>query len=207
MTERNPFYKMIENLFLTNNLVLFGRIDTVSEVQQQEVVALIENYYHKESVDYTLPIPDFHKAAASWSATILFHAAQLVMYREHSAETLFEFFPKFEQAKSASVIVTSDLCLRFIPSILKYLQQIDKEDELIPILKNLRMEWHYSGLLSSIALDVEEFDTVLRDPCFTKLYIDRIIEHKKKEIGQREELKPLVLIALGNHRNEFWKDF
>jgi len=207
VTKSNPFYKMLDNLFQTSQLVLYGRIDNVSEEQQLEVIKLLENQYKNESVGYPNPGIEFHRDAARWSSTILFYAAQLVMYREHSSDLLINLFPNFGRPKSASAIITSDLCLRYIPSILKYLEQIDIEDELIPILKKLLLEWHYTGLLSDISLDVKDIQTVLNDSCLSQLYINRIIEMKKKEVGRMKELEPLVLSALGNYRNEFWKDF
>jgi len=198
---------MIDNLFQTEKLVLFGRIDSVSEEEQSEVIKLLEAHFNLESLDYPNPTPLFHRDAAIWSSTILFHAAQLVMYREHNSDSLKNFFPDFGQPKSASSIITSDLCLRFIPSILKYLEQIDIEDELIPILKKLLTEWHYSGLLSDITLNSIDVEPILIDSCLSKLYVDRTIEQKKNEVGQTKGIKPLILSALGDYKNQFWKDF
>jgi len=205
--QSNPFYKMIKNLFLTNSLVLFGRIDEVTVAQEEQVIWLLEYYYSKEAIGYPDIAPPFDKEAAAWSSKILFYAAQLVMYREHSGDTLVSFFPTYKQPKSAAAIITVDLSLRFLPSILKYLEQIDIEDELIILLKEILREWHYSGLLSNMNLEEVDLELTLSDTCLRKLYVDRIIENKRKKMGQKEELKPFVLSVLGNYQNEFWKDF
>lgn len=206
-TQAGPFYKMIKNLFETNSLVLFGQISNIPLQQETDVAQFIESYYRDESLGYPAKPLKYDKAAAIWSSKILFHAAQLVMYREHNADSLESFFPKYTHPKTPEAIATADLCLRFVPNILKYLEQIDIEDKLIPILKELLTEWHYSGLLSKVNLQEIDLATILENDCLSQLYINRIIDCKRKQIGERKELKPLILSALGNYKNEYWKDF
>jgi len=186
---------------------MFGRIDIISGEQEQEVLELIKSYYQKESIGYPGDAHQLDEDAAVLSSKILYYATQLVMYREHSEDTLDNLFPKFNRPKTASAIISADVCLRFLPSVLKYLEQIDIEDELIPILKVILKDWHYSGLISEVNMEVEDLEIIINDECLSKLYIDRVIEYKRKNIGQMEVLKPLVLSALGNYINEFWKDF
>ena len=207
MTLKNPFFKMVEHLLLTNTLVLFGRINKVTVEQEKQVVTLLETYYNKESIDYPGISPQFDQEAAAWSSKVLFYAAQLVMYREHSGDTLSDFFPDYQRPKTAAAMITADLSLRYLPSILKYLEQIDLEDALIPILKKILIEWEYSGLLSNMDFEVKNVDLILTDNCLSKLYVNRIIENKKVKVGRQEKIKPFVLSALGNYKNEFWKDF
>lgn len=203
----NPFYKMIENLLRTNKIVLFGRMDVISLEQEKQVLELLENHYNRESIGYPNIPPPFEKEAAIWSSKILFYATQLVMYREHSGHSLANFFPRFNHPKSTAAILTADLSLRYLPSILKYLEQIDIEDELIQILHKILTEWHYSGLLSDMKLEPANLESMMEDNCLKQLYVDRIIKHKRKKIGNKKEIKHLVLSALGNFKNEFWKDF
>jgi len=198
---------MMSNLLTTNKLALFGRINTITEAQELEVLTLLETTYKNESIGYPDTAPDFDKQAASWSSKILFYAAQLVMYRQHSGEQLSSFFPPYSLPKTAAAILTADISLRYLPGILKYLEQIDLEDALIPIIKELLNKWHYSGLISDMDLEVLDIQTTLTNPCLATLYVDRIIEYKRKNMGQKKEIKPMVLAALGNFENEFWKDF
>lgn len=206
-TSQGPFFRMMANLFQTNKLVLYGRINTISDEEEQNVLELIKAHYKLESPGYPVRAPQFDVEVAVWSSKVLFHAAQLIMYRQHSAENLETFFPQFDKAKSESTIVSADICLRYMPSILKQLEFIDIEDELIPILKKILTEWHFSGLRSDLDLENADLSKILKHECLRKLYINRIIETKRKKLGQREELKPLVLAALGDYSNEFWKDF
>ena len=205
--QEGSFYKMIKHLFETNSLVLFGQISKISKEKETAVVQFIESYYEDESKGYPYTPLKFDKSAAVWSSKIVFHAAQLVMYREHDAESLESFFPEYNHPKTAEAIVTADLSLRFIPSILQYLEQIDIEDQLIPILKGLLTEWHYSGLLSKVNLNDTNLEHILDNDCLSQLYVNRVIACKHKIMGERNELKPLILSALGNYKNEYWKDF
>ena len=198
---------MVDNLLHTNTLVLYGRIDEVTAEQEEGVVQLLASHYTKASIDYPGTPPQFEKEAAAWSSKILFYAAQLVMYREHSGESLGVFFPKYEYPRTAATILTADLSLRYLPSILKYLEQIDIEDALIPILKSILSEWQYSGLLSHLDFEVKDLELILADNCLSKLYVNRLVECKKIKVGQHEKIRPLVLSALGNYQNEFWKEF
>lgn len=116
---KNPFLKMIRNLFLTNRLVLFGRINNISEEQEQEVLDYIKSHYIKESSDYPGPLPEFNQQAALWSSKILFYAAQLVMYREHKASSLTSFFSKFY---SSSI----DFCNNYIRPVFEIFTEHSK---------------------------------------------------------------------------------
>lgn len=203
----NPFYRMIDRLMGANELVLFGRINDVSEAQSVAVVDLLNKRYVNEAVGYPFVAPTFDKEAATWSSKVLFHAAQLMMYREHEAESLTQLVPRYTRDKTASTILTADISLRFIPKILEKLEEINIEDELIPILKNLMKEWHYSGLLSDVDLEKPEFDDAFADPCLMQLYADRVISQRKLQIARLEKVNPLVKLALGNHIDYFWKEF
>jgi len=206
-SKSKPFFQTIENLVHTNELVLFGRIEHIEPIQEQLVVKLLEMKYGMVSGNYPHTPPAFDEHAALWSSKILFHAAQLVMYRQHDAESLSNYFPQFPYAKTASAILTADLSLRFVPGILSYLEQIDVEDELIPILKKLLKEWHYSGLLSQVDLGTPEFSETYDHQCLLQLYVDRVIEQKQKKIGQLDKIKPHVLSVLGTFEKTFWKNF
>jgi len=203
----NPFYRMIDCLLKTNEVVLYGRINQINTAHEQPVIKLLASTYMEESQGYPFQAPPFNEAAAIWSSKIVFYTAQLILYREHDANTLTEIITPFQQEKTTSAITTADLSLRFIPSLLGYLEKINVEDELIPLLKEILKDWHYSGLLSNLNLEEPQFTTAYDDPCLLQLYVDRVIEQKQKKIGQLDQLKPLVMSALGNYEQLFWKDF
>lgn len=206
--QKNPFYRMMECLLTTNEVVLYARIDKIKPKHEPAVINLLKTSYEEESIGYPFQAPPFDEAAANWSSKLLFYTAQLVLYREHDAETLTEIITPYEQEKTTSAIITADLSLRFLPSLLEYLEKIEVEDELIPLLQDILKDWHYSGLLSKMEFEEEiQFTTAYDDPCLLQRYVDRVIEQKRKKVGQLEKLKPLVMSALGNYEQLFWKDF
>ena len=198
---------MIEMLIESNEMVLFGRLDEINQEQIAPVLIFLETQYNVECLGYPAIAPSFHQAAASWSSKLLFCAAQLMMYREHSAESLTDMIKPFSSSKSTSAILTADLCLRYLPSIIVELEYIDVEDELIPLLKQVLKEWHYSGLLSKIDLGEPIFDDSYKDPCLLQLYTNRVIETRQKKIGQMDKLRPMIMSAFGNYEQLFWKEF
>jgi len=207
ISKSKPFFQAIENLLDTNELVLFGRIEEIDPKEEALVIGLLRHKYRFEAANYPFVVPPFDEQTALWSSKILFYAAQLVMYREHEADVFSDYFPQFGTAKSAAAMLTADLSLRFLPGILTYLEQIDVEDELIPILQEILKKWHYSGLLSKVDLGIPEFNEAFDDQCLLQLYVDRIIEQKQKKIGQLEMVKSRVIGTLGNFEEIFWKDF
>lgn len=200
-----PFLKAIEQLLETNKLVLYGRIDEVPNAEMQAVLALLKERFEQEATGYPGPMPRWDPVAAGWAAKVLFHAAQLLMYRSQEADALGDYFPGFGLPQTAAAIISADGCLRYLPGILRHLEAIDVEDELIPILKEVLREWHYSGLLADSPPIPTDLTTVIEDECLMRLYVDRIIETKNKTMAARQELRGLVLAALGNHRIAYWK--
>jgi hypothetical protein len=203
-SETKPFLKAIEQLLETNKLVLYGRIDEVPTEEMQAVLELLQERFKQEASGYPGAMPHWDPAAASWAVKVLFHAAQLLLYRSHEAEALVHYFPNFGHPQTAAAIISADGCLRYLPGILRHLEAIDVEDELIPILKELLQEWHYSGLLADSPEEPADLTSVLGDECLARLYVDRIIETKNKAMAAQPELRGLVLAALGNHEKTYW---
>lgn len=203
----NPFYRMVERLLSANELVLFGRINNIDPGQSEAVLNLLEAYYNREALGYPFVAPIFDRMSALWSSKILFHAAQLLMYREHEAESIQQLIPAYAKPKTAAVILSADITLRFIPNILKQLEVISIEDSLIPVLKTLLQEWHYSGLLSDVELSSPSFDEEFENKCLMQKYTDRVIEQKKLKIAKMNPVFPWVKRSLGNHAEFYWKEF
>lgn len=205
--KENPFYRMIKHLFNNKELVLFGRIDQIKSGLELPVINLLQEKYNDESLGYPYNAPPFDKQSAYWSSKILFYTAQLVMYREHDASALTDIIKPFRFDMTPSAILTADLSLRFLPGLLKHLEQINIEDELIPLLRDLLNQWHYSGLLSDIEVNGQQFTEAYDNPCLRQLYVDRVITQKQNKIGHMIKIKSQVKSALGNYEHLFWKDY
>ena len=203
----SPFYRMLDTLLRSGELVLFGRVDTLTEAETEPVLQLLSGYYAAEAVDYPHTAPPFEEAAAGWAARCLFHAAQLLMYRAHAANELSDLFPPYAAEPSAGAVLSADLSLRFLPAVVRQLERIDVADALIPLLQNVLTTWHYSGLLSEFDLGQVTLGAPFEHPCLKSLYVERIIAKKHLDLARRDELRPLVTSALGDHAALFWQHF
>ncbi|NJC27101.1 hypothetical protein [Neolewinella antarctica] len=205
-TQKMPFLQAIEQLVLTNKLVLYGRIDEVPEMEMKAVLKLLEERFVKEATGYPATAPAWDSAATGWAVKVVFHAAQLLMYRSHEADALAHYFPRFGQHRTAAAIISADICLRYLPTIVRHLEVIDVEDELILILKEILREWHYTGLLADLPPEPANLNLILENECLVRLYVDRVIETGNEVMAGREELRGMVLAVLGNHGATYWKE-
>jgi len=203
--DKRPFFRAIEQLLETNKLVLYGRIDAVPETETREVQLLLKERFEREASGYPGTPPRWDPATAGWSAKVLFHAAQLLLYRSHEADALADYFPDFDQPPTAAAMISADGCLRYLPGILRQLEAIDVEDALIPILKEILRQWHYSGLLAEVPPVPEDLTTIVGNDCLRRLYVDRVIETQNTDMAGHPELHGFVLAALGNHADTYWK--
>lgn len=185
--------------------MLYGRISETPTTDMPTVLELLQERFDQEATGYPGPLPGWDAAAGEWAVQVVFHAAQLLLYRSHDREALTGYFTGFGRPKTAAAILSADIILRYLPSILRQLEAIDVEDELIPLLNGVLREWHYTGLLADLSPE-DAIDTILAEECLAQLYADRVIERKNKEVAARPELQGLVLAALGDHTEIFWKD-
>jgi len=200
-----PFLQAIEHLLATDKVVLYRRIDEVSTSESEAVTALLKEQFDREAAGYPGTTPCWHPEAAAWAARVLFHAAQLVLYRSHDAESLEHYFPVFDRTKTADAVISADICLRYLPDVLRFLAEIDVDDALIPVLESVLGEWHYSGLLADPTPEPADLTTVVENDCLARLYADRVIKTKNEAMAARPELRSLVLTALGDHGATYWK--
>jgi len=180
---KNHFYRMIHHLFDSNEVVLYGRVDFVDSDHQMPALDLLRKVYYAEALDYPYEAPTFEESAALWSSKILFYSAQLLMFREHDVSALSDIIEPFEFEITPSAILTADLALRFLPTLVRNLEEINVEDKLLPLLKDILKRWHYTGLLSDVELDDLEFGKAFDNRCLMQMYVDRVIKQKKIKVA------------------------
>ena len=136
------FLKMIRTLRQQEEIMLYGNILQVTDAEAREVVVFLEKEYEAEALNYPYSIPSFDDTAALWAAKTVYIAAQLILYRETKNEALPLILPDFTGDVTPAAILSCDLCLRFLPTMIVQLKAIDSEDELIQVLENLlQQEW------------------------------------------------------------------
>jgi MoxR-vWA-beta-propeller ternary system domain bpX4 len=196
----------IQHIRENEEVLLYGKTLRISEKDQEETTAYLLAEYLKESFDYPYQAPAFDAPAAFWGAKTVYYAMQLMLHRELHTEEAATLFTHYEGLISPSAILSADLTLRFLPSIINQLKLIDPEDGLIMILEELLQVWHYSGISYSLETSRLGFDIIVSDKCLFQSYTDRVIEYKKVLLANHDALASAIRGSLGIFGQEFWKD-
>lgn len=203
----NPFLQMLQHLRREEEVTLYGLLLDIPEADRREAIAFLAAEYAAESLDYPGAPPPFDAPAAAWAATTVYLAAQLLLHRQHEVDDLPRLLPPYVGARNAAAVLSADLTLRFAPDILAQLKKLDPEDELIPILENHLLDWHYSGVAYPLPVEHLDFTPVVTDDCLRRLYIDCVIACRKTSLARHPALRDGVGAALGMYANLFWNEF
>jgi hypothetical protein len=204
----NYFLEMIRTLRKQEEVILYGNILHVNEKSTESVVDFLYNEYQKELLEYPdHQAPEFDPVAALWAAKTIYIAAQLLLYRENKETDLDALLPDYTVPRTASSVLSADLCLRFLPDILVKLKMIDSEDALIEILERKIVYWHYSGINYDLPIEELDFDSMFAETGLKGLYINRIITYKKMNLANHTTCKEQIAGYLGMYADQFWKEF
>jgi hypothetical protein len=201
-----PFFQMIQHLREKESVLLFGKLQAISEEELSAVAEFLSQEYQCEALDYPFQPPDFDDNAAIWSAQTIYLAAQLMLYREHRTENLLTLFPIYEQAISPAQILSVDLLFRFLPAIILHLKMIDDEDELITILEQKLKTWHYSGINYPMDIEIADFQAINANQCLQQLYCNRIIQYQNLKLAKLVQFSSTIKANLGIFNEYFWKE-
>jgi hypothetical protein len=203
--DHTPFVETICRLRANEEIVVFRKQFETKVSEESEVVFFLETEYENEATDYPFTAPAFHPGAALWAAKIVYFGAQLLLFRQETANNLDTLFPNFKDSKSEGAQLSADLCLRFLPSILHKLREIDPDDLLIAKMEALLLEFPYSGIGyfgEPDKLRVEDY--FLKNDCCAMLLANRVIEKQDRNAAADPVVKLLIESAMGNHQQLFW---
>lgn len=166
--------------------------------------AVLKQYYEATSLEMPYQAPDFHPHAALWGATYLFMAIRFVLVRQYDEALINQHLIDYPGTKTPEVIYSADLCLRFLPDLLKLAKGIAPDDILVTKIKETALEWPFSSvgikLGAAPALEVVEAHASLR-----LAYRDRVIAAADKSRIPGQEM--LVEAALGEHAAILWPEY
>jgi hypothetical protein len=202
----NYFLQTIQHLRQHEAVVLFDHRQPVSEANEVETTEFLTQAYHAEATDYPYTAPAFDPKAGLWAAKTVFWACQLMLHRTDAPADLAQLLPDFAEPQTASVILSADLTLRFLPDIITRLQLIDPDDALIPVLENHLKTNHYSGVRYWQTGADLDFSVVIADACLRQLYINRVIAAKNKMVAMHPALTDGIRASLGMFAADFWPD-
>ncbi len=223
------FFDMIQLLRRNGEVVLYDNVFTISPEERSRTSAFLEKEYQRECLNYPFQPPPYHAEAALWGAEMIYVAAQLLLYRQDAETVLGDLLPKENLERTASAVLSADLCLRFLPGIVANLRQIDQNDPLIVRLEAVLERWHYSGIeishpnetnqsqhsiegKSSLKTNVPNpkasaLEDLLDNQCLYQLYINRIIKFKNTELAAIPQLNRGIQAAIGMHGEQYWPEF
>ncbi len=198
---------MIEQLRRDEHILLYSHVIGISYEESRQVIDFLENEYKRESLNYPYEAPAFDPEAALWAARLLYHAAQLLLFREHHADDLGSLITDYPGQSDASSMLSCDLCLRFLPGLITQLKLIDNDDALIPMLERQLQRWHYSGISHPLQLDELDMDILSSDKCLQQLYANRVIENRKINLAKHPSCMEIVRGNLGIFAHTLWHQF
>lgn len=205
LTGKTPFIETIFRLRSNEEIVVFEKQLKTDIAEEKELVFYLENEYENEALEYPFEAPSFDKSAALWAAKIIYFGAQLLLFREETAKDISTLFPEYGSQKSASVHLSADICLRFLPSLLSKLREIDPEDPLIQRMEKILQGFPYSAVGYFTETGKWQPDNnLMENSCSRLLMINRVIAKKDRIIAADPHIKSLIESALGNHLQVFW---
>lgn len=184
----------------------------ISQEAKDEAVSLLSDFELEYRVTLPGDPPAFDSTAAAWSASALYTASSLLVYRDRGKEVvdkLLDMDPPDRNNTAAHYAV--DLTMRFLPDLLKLAKSAATDDPLVERLKLWAVAWP----LSSVGIDaVGPVDaTPLRSsPTLMLLYVDRVMmtgDHSRLDdpavaeavgaaLGDYPELCPSLAKELAN---------
>jgi hypothetical protein len=203
----NYLLQTTQHLRHYEEVMLYGNLLLVSEEHLNQTVEYLQKEYSNESLNYPFVAPKFDPAAARWASKLVYTAAQLMLYRENKEADINKLLAAYDGELTPSVVLSADLVLRFLPHIIAHLKVIDPEDQLIKILENHLLIFHYSGIAYSMPVSGLNFTSIIADHCTHQLYVDRVIENKRMALAKHTAITSGVKAALGIYADIFWKDF
>ncbi len=185
-------------------IMLYGHVLYVNEQEAAEVLAFLKHEFQQESLSYPYKVPNFDESSALWAAKLVYIAAQLILYRKDNEADLATLLPNFSEKMTPDALLSADLCLRFLPSMIVQLKLIDPEDKLVDILENHLHNWHYSGVNYPLQIEKCDFNSISENKCVMQLYCNRIIAHKKGTLAKHPFFNDWIQANLGIFPKEFW---
>jgi hypothetical protein len=205
LINKTPFIETICRLRNSEEIVVFEKQFSTNAAEEKEVAFFLETEYENESADYPFSAPPFNQAAAVWAAKIIYFGAQLLLFREETAKDINALFPDCKEQRSGSIQLSADICLRFLPSLLHKLKEIDPDDPLIQKMENILLAFPYSAVgyftePGKLLLD----DSFMNNDCCRTLLVNRVIAKKDRYTATDHGIKPFIDSALGNYQQVFW---
>lgn len=202
----NHFLNTIHHLRSEERIVLFSNKMTISSAEKIEVADYLELEFTNECLNYPYIPPQWDEAAAIWAAEFVFFTANLYLFRDESVQKLQTKLSPYNGSKSASAMLSADLTLRFLPFLLINLRTLDAADPIIIWIEQVLQDFHYSGIGYIENPQLNNLSELLKDNCFSQLYVNRVQKRKAIIFAQNEIIAQKLSADMGDYQQNFWKE-
>ncbi|MCE3227288.1 MAG: hypothetical protein K0S32_1839 [Bacteroidetes bacterium] len=193
-------------LFENGEVTVKKELSEFSETEKQESVSILKNIYEQSKSEMPSGVPEFDADAALWGSMILYRCIQFVMIRNLEAEEIEKRITDFKSESTPSSVYSADLCLRYLPDVLRFAVSLAPDDPLVVRIKQLAEQWPFSSV--GIKTNPETESSVSFDNrSLMKSYVDRIIDKKDLSKINNNNLKEEVEAVLGNYSKELWPGY
>lgn len=164
-----------------------GRVTVEQEANPSVDPAGLNELLTEFDADYRqqLPgeMPKLHLKAAGYGAATLYRGAQLLTYRDMGAAdialSLHGGAAPAQGNDSTCEQYSVDLCLRFLPDLVRLSRAAAQDDPLVARLLELGACWPLSSVgVAGVALDetsLRRIDDLQKHPGLWRLYVDRVM--------------------------------
>lgn len=126
-------------------------------------------------------MPPLRIETAVFGALVLYRAAQVLTYRDTPSEGLQQAITNGPNASDASEQYSADLCLHFLPDLVRLARAAATSDPLVTCLLELGARWPLSSVgISGVQLNdaagQARLQSLAKHPAAWRLYVDRVLQ-------------------------------
>ena len=148
----------------------------LAEARELESLLLELDVAYRQHLPVGLPPLDVN--AASWAAGVMYLAAQVLVFRDLEHDVLLPVLRTAPQGTDPSEQFSVDLCLRFLPDLVRLARAASTSDPLVTVLLELGADWPLSSVgISGVSLSANGQGRVMaltQHAAVWQMYIDRV---------------------------------
>lgn len=186
-------------------LVKHEFVQEFSEEEKVKTIVLLRKYYEQDALNQAFIVPEFSESAVWWSLQYFFYVVQFTCIRSFTEEQVLEILKDFQGEDTVETIYSVDLIFRQLPNILDLAKGLAPDDVLVKCIHQQIEKWCLSSVGISSKNHIHE-SLILGNKALTTLYVDRIIDKKDKKRLENPLIQEQVFIALGDYKEEFWRE-
>jgi hypothetical protein len=173
----------------------------VQQVDERELEALLRELDAAYREHLPVGVPPLNVASASWAAKTLYLAAQVLVFRELENDVLQTALRAAPTNMEASEQFSIDLCLRFLPDLVRLARAASPSDPLVTSLLALGADWPLSSLgISGVSLSAighARVQSLSKDAAVWQIYVDRVLQTGDASRLADPATKTAVRVAVG----------